>query len=413
MKDGQQKLIRKYTWGLDPAGTRQEVGGIGALVGMESFDENGESNKFHMVSDAGGNVVNVLHSKDDGTLGVANSYEYGPFGQVIAKSEAVENPYQFNTKYTDEETGLVYYGFRYYDAVHGRWLNRDPMGLIGGINPYVSVSNNMANGFTGGRRNLAGNENHVLFAYESYLVDPQGGMIDGIIKKIRNTPLETLPKSQIDLYKWQVRIIKFGNPTVKFLMKSILRVELHKHASNKLSKRLFDHYLDNWFGSGYELTIAEMKTVNGNNNRNGNIDIRYDHIDTRSRGNGVSFEWKRWLQVAKDNVGKKINYSGTSSWVTSTNAISSYYVDYEGKICSAGGDKWTWEGTVNFRDDFDFDPIWGWTSANTQRSRAGEFNTRVGYILELGNDYKITSVKTNAILKNGDKKIKILGKSSN
>ena len=30
-----QKIIRSYTWGLDPAGTNQQVGGIGALVSME------------------------------------------------------------------------------------------------------------------------------------------------------------------------------------------------------------------------------------------------------------------------------------------------------------------------------------------------------------------------------------------
>ncbi len=57
-----------------------------------------------------------------------NSYEYGPFGQVIAKTETVENPYQYNTKYFDEETNLLYYGYRFYDDKDGRWINRDPIG---------------------------------------------------------------------------------------------------------------------------------------------------------------------------------------------------------------------------------------------------------------------------------------------
>ena len=33
-----------------------------------------------------------------------------------------------STKYTDQETGLVYYGYRYYSPGLGRWLSRDPLG---------------------------------------------------------------------------------------------------------------------------------------------------------------------------------------------------------------------------------------------------------------------------------------------
>jgi RHS repeat-associated protein len=138
-------IIRSYTWGLDPAGTQQQVGGIGALVSMEQDNKN-----YHVVSDAGGNVTNLIESHTDGSLTMANTYEYGPFGQVVSSEENVEMPYQFNTKYTDDETDLVYYGFRYYDAQNGRWLNQDPIGVDGGINTYNSVSNNMVNGYTGG-----------------------------------------------------------------------------------------------------------------------------------------------------------------------------------------------------------------------------------------------------------------------
>ena len=144
------KIIRSYTWGLDPAGTKQQVGGIGALLSMEETQPDTSGKTFYVVSDAGGNVTNLIESHDDDSLTMANSYEYGPFGQVVAKTETVEMPYQFNTKYTDEETGLVYYGFRYYDAADGRWLNRDPIGVNGGISIYNSMSNNMVNGYAGG-----------------------------------------------------------------------------------------------------------------------------------------------------------------------------------------------------------------------------------------------------------------------
>jgi len=38
---------------------------------------------------------------------------------------------RFSTKYTDDETGLVYYGYRYYSPELGRWINRDPLGDSG------------------------------------------------------------------------------------------------------------------------------------------------------------------------------------------------------------------------------------------------------------------------------------------
>jgi uncharacterized protein RhaS with RHS repeats len=45
------------------------------------------------------------------------------------------------------ETGLNYYGYRYYDPVNGRWLGRDPIGENGGENLYGVCANSMTNGF--------------------------------------------------------------------------------------------------------------------------------------------------------------------------------------------------------------------------------------------------------------------------
>ena len=49
----------------------------------------------------------------DGT--VAAHYEYDPFGNTTASSGASAGvlPHRFSSKYLDEETGLVYYGYRY------------------------------------------------------------------------------------------------------------------------------------------------------------------------------------------------------------------------------------------------------------------------------------------------------------
>jgi RHS repeat-associated protein len=51
------------------------------------------------------------------------------------------NPFMFSTKFYDWESGLYYYGYRYYNPSTGRWLSRDPKGEKGGRNLYGFVRN--------------------------------------------------------------------------------------------------------------------------------------------------------------------------------------------------------------------------------------------------------------------------------
>ncbi len=71
------------------------------------------------------------------------TYEYGPFGEplTITGYLTANNPFRFSTKYTDEETGLLYFGYRYYNPSMGRWINRDLAGETGGGNIYGFVGN--------------------------------------------------------------------------------------------------------------------------------------------------------------------------------------------------------------------------------------------------------------------------------
>jgi len=52
---------------------------------------------------------------------------------------------QFEKRVEDNETGLYYYGYRYYSAELGRWLSRDPIGEQGGVNIYAYVFNSSVN----------------------------------------------------------------------------------------------------------------------------------------------------------------------------------------------------------------------------------------------------------------------------
>jgi RHS repeat-associated protein len=71
-----------------------------------------------------------------------NGHEYGPFGEVLRATGpmAKANPFRFSTKYQDDETDLLYYGYRYYNASTGRWLSRDPIAERGGDNLYSFLS---------------------------------------------------------------------------------------------------------------------------------------------------------------------------------------------------------------------------------------------------------------------------------
>ena len=123
-----------------------------------------------------GNVSGLVDSAD-GSLDA--KYEYGAFGEplrVAGTTIADDNPFRYSTKYTDvdgarkrvdgdaegvarraeetgapwalmRQTGLIYYGFRYYSPSLGRFLNRDPLGELGGSNLYGFVENDPVNGW--------------------------------------------------------------------------------------------------------------------------------------------------------------------------------------------------------------------------------------------------------------------------
>ena len=91
--------------------------------------------------DGNGNVP-ASAKATDGTISAL--YEYGPFGELIRATGpmAKANPFRFSTKYQDDETDLLYYGYRYYNASTGRWLSRDPIAEQGGLNLYGFVCSN-------------------------------------------------------------------------------------------------------------------------------------------------------------------------------------------------------------------------------------------------------------------------------
>ena len=120
--DSNDSLVRSFTWGN------------GELLNINA------GNTYFAAYDGNGNVTTLVNS---GTNTRSATYDYDPFGQtVVSEGEyANQNPIRFSSQYADSETGLVYYGFRYYSPETGRWINRDPIEEAGGVNQYAFVLN--------------------------------------------------------------------------------------------------------------------------------------------------------------------------------------------------------------------------------------------------------------------------------
>jgi RHS repeat-associated protein len=125
------ELARGYHW---------MSGGVGEawrLLSVQDYERVTTALPGH---DERGNVVTWTNCATGELIGTA---DYGPYGErfdvrwVTPADEASYDRFGFGTEYRDE-TGLIYYGARYYSPALGRFLSRDPAGVAGsGVNLYA------------------------------------------------------------------------------------------------------------------------------------------------------------------------------------------------------------------------------------------------------------------------------------
>ena len=123
-----------FFWGPDLSGTLQGAGGVGGLVAVSIAGQY-----YFPCYDNLGNIVAYV---DESGVTVA-SYTYDAFGYTLSSSGSLQYtfPHRFSTKYQDEFSGFYDYGYRWYWAEYGRWLNRDPIGEEGGVSLYGFCNN--------------------------------------------------------------------------------------------------------------------------------------------------------------------------------------------------------------------------------------------------------------------------------
>ena len=109
------------------------------------FTQRGTGYKFFYTCDGNKNVSELVHFETRN--GIAAHYDYAPFGAVTRAISAsvitdntftTDNPFRFSSEYHDDTLGLVYYNYRHYNPIDGRWMNRD---LIEEVFPYLQCKN--------------------------------------------------------------------------------------------------------------------------------------------------------------------------------------------------------------------------------------------------------------------------------
>ena len=82
--------------------------------------------------------------RNNGTLGTC--YTYTPYGLPSqstngAAAGGVEQPIHWSSEFNDTELGLIYYNYRHYNPVDGRWIGKDIIFQENELNMYSIVQN--------------------------------------------------------------------------------------------------------------------------------------------------------------------------------------------------------------------------------------------------------------------------------
>ena len=151
----------------------QGAGGVGGLAWMQTGIAQAYYPPYQMgsaeihipMADHMGNIRHYFQIKSVAgsvTGQISGNLEYDAFGREVRAWGTTTGatpppglpvnrpfidqlPFHFSSKFTDQESGFNYYGYRFYNADWGRWLNRDPIGEEGGLNIYTLVRNRAAN----------------------------------------------------------------------------------------------------------------------------------------------------------------------------------------------------------------------------------------------------------------------------
>ena len=102
-------------------------------------DENRQQTHYFHCDQIG--IPREMTDKDGNLLWFGNYTGWGRLKEETRVTDTAYQPFRLQNQYADRETGLHYNFFRYYEPDVGRFVNQDPIGLMGGMNLYQFAPN--------------------------------------------------------------------------------------------------------------------------------------------------------------------------------------------------------------------------------------------------------------------------------
>ena len=218
-------------------------------------------------------------------LGQVISYEeYYPYGATAysASSSSADlslKRYRFTGKERDSETGLDYFGVRYYASWLGRWTSGDPGGFVDGLNMYQYTRNNPVNG-----------------------VDVEGYSTETVGDPVNTNPLIKVASGAIiqsSVSEENIPIVTASRPSITEIVGSPDRTSVQDNLPTILSEE--DIILPN---KSSRKEILDTKPI-----ENGTIEEGYNHGDIRIY---TSQEWHGNVEVTRSQTH---NYHGGNQYL--------------------------------------------------------------------------------------------------
>ena len=119
------------------------IGSLTGILTQSIVAQTPETKIYYYINDHLGTPMKVIDENNT----IAWSADYNPFGEADITIDTFQNNFRFPGQYYDTVVELHYNENRYYDPKLGRYLKADPIGLSGGINPYVYADSNPVNIF--------------------------------------------------------------------------------------------------------------------------------------------------------------------------------------------------------------------------------------------------------------------------
>ncbi|MEQ8681341.1 MAG: SpvB/TcaC N-terminal domain-containing protein [Cyclobacteriaceae bacterium] len=137
-----ESIVKNLKW-LNEDGTIKTAGNSGKIPPGQVKNPGNESEniQYYYHPDHLGSTSYIT----DITGEVYQHLEYFAFGETFVEehSNTHRTPYLFNGKELDDETGLYYFGARYYQPEISIWLTVDPLAeAMPGLTPYRAFNNN-------------------------------------------------------------------------------------------------------------------------------------------------------------------------------------------------------------------------------------------------------------------------------